>query len=420
MLLLLLGCGPTESVVPGTDDSAGGAPGSCEGSAAALVEGEGYSTVADAVADAAGRTVEVCAGVWPLNAMVEETVVVTGAGEGTTVLDGGGVGPVFEVVGGTLALTDATVSGGAAVGVAAYEDYRWGGGIVNVGGAVTLERVTIRENQAEEGGGVAVIEGTFEGRDVWFEANVSQTGGGGMTLGAWDAEGIVACHACTFVANVAAGTGGGMDIYGDMAVATLDEGTVVRDHEVEGLGAGILVAYGALTLDGVTISGNRVTTHPHDGYGGGGLYVLGGGSVTATDTLVIGNDAWEGGGVYVDAGWAATVSGLRLEDNTAENGGGMYLTGCGALNDVELVGNAAETGGGLYADAWGCDLTVRGGSVSENDAGTGGGVWLRSGAAVFDAVDFSANTPDDLASEAGSFSLGAGATATCDAMTGCP
>ena len=123
---------------------------------------------------------------------------------------------------------------------------------------------------------------------------------------------------------------------------------------------------GALTLNGVTITGGTNSS----GNGGG---IQASGSVTLTDSLVTGNTtAVNGGGIATNPG-TLTITNSRVTGNTAGNDGGGANVQGGALNvtDSTFSGNTSTNGGGGAAfrdGSSGGDVTLLRSTLNGNQA----------------------------------------------------
>ena len=96
-----------------------------------------------AVFGKAPRTIKLIGG--PLVLTDPATVTIIGPGANRLTLSGGRKSRVFDIRGGSLALEGLTIAGGRAVR---------GGGILNDGGMLALDRVVLRGNHARVGGGL--------------------------------------------------------------------------------------------------------------------------------------------------------------------------------------------------------------------------------------------------------------------------
>lgn len=123
-----------------------------------------------------------------------------------------------------------------------------------------------------------------------------------------------------------------------------------------------VAAKGDLTLNEVTISGGRVTNY---GSGGG---ILNLGSLTLNNSTVTGSSAYTGGGIRGDV----TLVGGTISENTAEyGGGGIY--GNASLTDSTVSGNTvAGYGGGIRGIATLINSTVSANSADERGGGIDG------------------------------------------------
>jgi hypothetical protein len=197
--------------------------------------------------------------------------------------------------GGTLTLTNCTLSGNTASVVGGYA-----GGIVNEG-TLTLNNCTLLGN-SETGYGV--------GRSVGD--------GGGIFNG-----GTLTMTNCTLTGNTQTGNsafGGGGGIYND----------------------------GTVTLNQCTLSGNSAT----GGGGGGGIYNDGYGTLTLNQCTLSGNSAGDpyggGGGIYNED--TVTLNQCTLSGNSAaDSGGGIFnYRGTIALKNTIVAGNSGGLGADIY------------------------------------------------------------------------
>jgi hypothetical protein len=167
--------------------------------------------------------------------------------------------------------------------------------------------------------------------------------------------------------------------------------TVVKENaEISGnAGCGIFVGFGTLTLQGsAKIINNNAPRM------GGGIYV----NAAATDeltkitvtiqdnVLISGNTAGErGGGIYNNGG-IIQISGGTITENTAAKGGGIYTVAQRKVEgDQSKVGPLTNT---VYA------VTMTGGTISKNKADYGAGVYAISG--EFDTYQVRAATAAEL------------------------
>ncbi len=319
-------------------------------------------------------------------------LTIQGPGAGLLSISGGGTSRVFYQSGGTTTLDGLTITGGRA---------QTGGGIDEVGGSLTLTDSTISGNTAVgnsganigipggagTGGGIAVSgsahlslsESTISGNAaIGGDSGYSATGGGGNGVGggiAASASAVLTLSGSTIVGNSAEGgkgrgttspggdgTGGGIAASGSVSL-TLDGCTVSGNTAIggavdnvgsqggRGTGGGIAAigsASGSVSVlvSGSTISGNSAvggSTIVNQAVGGlaigGGFAVADGpGSVSLIDSTIVGNSAVGGSG-NANGG---------LGDNA--EGGGVAVASSSAsltLNACTIVGNTAVGGAGL-------------------------------------------------------------------------
>ena len=216
-------------------------------------------------------------------------LTINGAGQATTIIDGGALDRVFQVHGVTVEISDVTIRNGSAAG----------GGIHSTG-TLTLNRSTVSGNTATGGaGGIVNIRGTLNIIDSTISGNIAGSGGG--------------------VANVA-----GTAVLTNVIVSGNTAGT--------GRGGGIANSrFGTfsstMTLTNVTVSGNTAVL----GDGGGISNRL----TTGISSTVSNNSAGRrGGGLAIISG-TVTLADSTVSDNTAVLGGGGIENGASLTLTVD-------------------------------------------------------------------------------------
>ena len=157
-------------------------------------------------------------------------------------------------------------------------------------------------------------------------------------------------------------------------------------------GAGFLNS-GTLTLTETAILGNTATGN------GGGIHSNG--TLTLVDSQIgatgDGNTADFGGGLYNDVDGVLTISGSSITDNSAStDGGGVYSDRRGAVtvSNTQIIGNTAERDGGGYFNNDESTVTVLNSTVFDNEAKRNGGGFFNelAAAATFDNSTLASNT----------------------------
>ncbi len=179
-------------------------------------------------------------------------------------------------------------------------------------------------------------------------------------------------------------------VTGDLTVTDSLGGGMITGGNTNGTGGGVWVRSGGrFTLESGSISGNKAS------YVGGGVcvsgknndgvvssFIMNGGSIT-------GNTSRNGGGIGMDSHGSITVNGGVISGNNASvNGGGAWFAAgtTFTLNGGEITGNtAADNGGGVYV----------------ND----GGLIIHEGIFVQNGGTVSRNTPEDVGSASGYYSV---------------
>jgi parallel beta-helix repeat protein len=96
------------------------------------------------------------------------TTTIVGPGANLLMFNGTGQGPVFDIQGGSVALSGTTITGG---------NGKSGGGLLNAGGTVSLNRVVVRGNRALAGGGL-YNDGAATLTNVLIPGNRARVGSG--------------------------------------------------------------------------------------------------------------------------------------------------------------------------------------------------------------------------------------------------
>lgn len=143
-------------------------------------------------------------------------------------------------------------------------------------------------------------------------------------------------------------------------------GGLITGGYTEGNGAGVRVEGGSLTADGVVIAGNSAAQS------GGGIFAAHGCEITLKNTNVVYNNGAGGGGVYLESN-NLTVNGGSISNNRANtSGGGLYAaTGSKVVfSGSSVSGNSAEIRGGIYSAG---SLEMTNCTVSDNTSVNDGG-----------------------------------------------
>jgi hypothetical protein len=293
--------------------------------------------------------------------------VITIAGQGSTIARESSA-PEFRLVAldsvGDLTLQETTVSGGRSSSVN-------GGGVANYGGTLTLTNSTISGNSARgfsgsDGGGVwnsgtvTMTSSTITGNSIHYSS------GGGV----WN-SGTFTLTNSTISGNYGGGSSGGGNgggVWNDYGGTLTLTNSTIADNSVgiDGYNGGVS-NFGTLTVLNSTIAGNGA----HCGTGG----VSNAGIFTLTNSTISGNSrggCGNSGGVWNDYGGTLTVTNSTVAGNEAPSGGGVSNGGTLTLTNSTISGNTASSGGGVRNDG---TLTLTNSTISGNRAfGDGGGV----------------------------------------------
>ncbi len=339
-----------------------------------------------------------------------------------------GEGSRIEVCAGTYVGSFATAAVVDVVGVEGAEvtilDGNLTGSVLTLPGGSAVEGLTVtRGSSATDGGGLRLTSpGETLILDCVFDGNLAPAGKGGAvsapdgsTILAWDS--VFSGNTASLGGGIAAGSatvqpgipnaGVTLDLDGSVVSGNTAAGTLVP--RVAGTGGGVL-AYDATVLDG-TISGN-IAKNRQVGFitslaQGGGMTLVR--DATVRETVISGNTTeYAGGGLHLTGGTTVVLEDALIEGNTSTDrfgaGGGVQAVSPfgGSLtvyaDGTEIVGNSVQNeGGGIALSGPNAPalLTWIGGEVSDNTAGDGGGLFLRTGSIALEDMAFTGNIAED-------------------------
>jgi CSLREA domain-containing protein len=169
-----------------------------------------------------------------------------------------------------------------------------GGGIASDSDMVSLQRTTVRNNDAlgGEGGGIFKSDSTanlMEIMDCTINGNTAYDGGGGIYTGIYTSAVIAGStiEGNSAAAEAAVDGGGGIKHTGPSLVIT---NSTISGNSATNYGGGILTyaINGGVALTNVTITGNAANSDASGGGDGGGIY-SGYGPFSFANTIVAGN-----------------------------------------------------------------------------------------------------------------------------------
>jgi hypothetical protein len=313
----------------------------------------------DAVPASARRTVQVAPGTYNQSFSLNgKDVVIRGAADGTTILDGTGLPASIATFSGgepaTAGLENLVFRNGTA-GSLIYKGalFKVGGAVYGTNSSAFIRNCRFENNRSDYGGAVYLIYSSFLAEGCVFSGNTGVSQGGGMMV--FGSTGAV--RNCTFTANRCgvAGVGGGSAFKAAEALFTgetvlLDgctitgniagvDGSAVEYHEDVGL------HLGKMRLVNCTITGNTSGT----------ITAIGSGGLTVTGRMQ---------SCIIDAG-------TTICDNLPRNVQGPYfIAGTPTICDcqADLSGDGMVNGGdlGILLSSWGATLPTGVGDVNHD------------------------------------------------------
>ncbi len=306
--------------------------------------GDGLTSLREAIiavnAGSGGDTINLAAGTYTLSIAgtgedagatgdldINKDVTISGAGAGTTIIDGNSIDRVFHIKGtsNTASISGVTIQGG---------DQSNGGGIfVDNTSTLNLSGATLTgNNHSGAGSGGAIhVHGTAHLNDVLLSGNTADDGG---AIGFHGADGGSLTNV-TISGNSTTGKGGG--IWND-SVITVINSTITGNMANSDEGGGVYNT-GTITLTDTTISGNSAT------WGGG---INNTNNLTLERVTIDGNTSSNnGGGIYNFAGNTVSLTNVTISGNTSgNNGGGIFTTSSIDITNSTIASNLG--GGGIH------------------------------------------------------------------------
>ena len=353
-----------------------------------------FDTIQEAI-DAASDddTIEVCAGTYNEDLVIEKPLTLIDDG-GATTIDGSGTTSVVTIdTVGHVTIEGFTIQGGAATN---------GGGINARGTDLTLDlrdNIVARNSASNMGGGVYLdrgVEGFFT--ENIFQINTAAMGGGiaSMMSNVTIQSNHIHRNNCTTTdatAYMNGGGGAGVFVRGGANIIDNwihnDESTLhggggffyqatgeislnrVHDNTSVGDGAGFFFTASA----GAVVSENEFYLN-HSSGDGGAMHVFRGG-LTITDNYLYDNDAAGDGGAIHLALVSSTVTDNTFENNVAGGVGGA-IDSDGDYSDISgctFVGNRATRGGALHNAMGNQSIMLTDLDFESNAATECGGAW---------------------------------------------
>lgn len=358
---------------------------------------------------------------------VTTAITVMGTSRTNTRIESGAHGGIFYVVGGTLTLQHAALTGVTSGNVITAVN---GGSITlddilsdgnsaltaNITGTVapyptlTVQNSTLSNNTGNFGGALYLTSANLVATNTIFSGNHANQYGGAIYIDGFGSAAITSCQftnnssavhggailsysplltvsGSTFTGNSSAVTGGAILNYGTapqgatvaatVSDCTFDSNTAGDVNHSSSNGGGFATTGPALVLRS-TFTNNSATSQ------GGGLATSTGGLLILTDSTVSGNSApLGGGGVYISSNSHVKLQSNTITNNTASGaygGGGIYVA-FGDTNPIKntiVAGNHAvfspdcngalvSQGYNLIGDGTGCTL----GTLVGDQVGTG-------------------------------------------------
>lgn len=271
---------------------------------------------------------------------------------GTLLTGEGGGGGLFLHNNNIVTLNRVTIRDNEVQGTTTYLDI--GGGIFNRSSHLTINNSHIAFNQAYQGGGIASDGTIIEINNSEFVQNTAGDVGGGLVA---SPGGTYTISGCLFDGNIA-DRGGGIRL----STATLIlMNSILQNNHAHTSGGG-LDLYGMVMITNVTLYHNTT-----EGSGGGITTREGTGASLLNMTLVDNAATQHGGGIYAMGGSVVSLDYLTFSGNTAGFQGDGIHVGYGAnVYTMNTIFTAPTTGKACYIFDPGNDWVTEGYNLSSD------------------------------------------------------
>ncbi|NND03339.1 MAG: hypothetical protein HKN91_11185, partial [Acidimicrobiia bacterium] len=414
-----------------------------------------------AAVDAAtsGDTINIPAGTFVENVIVDIDLRFVGDGISSTTIDGGGTGCAFQIENGAdvefsaMTISNGDCATGGAINFITLGNLEannvaftgnnasgLGGGAIAGFGDMLLSNVTFLSNTAPAGVGGAIwnfsSSGELDVANSSFTGNSSDGSGGAIHMNN-TGLGTFTISGTTFQTNSVTGTGnGGGAIYVESATADVSA-TFTTNSVDSGPGGAIWADQASLTMNLASFATNSANDS-------GGIHATTGSTIDLDSSLFDGNNvSGSGGAIGAFGGSSVTLSDVEFNSNTAVDAGAidqldgdLTITGesqfisndaldgeAGAIrfdgggtltinNASFRLNTAIEAGGAIKVVSGAPVVDIDNASFDENMGDQGGALHLEVGIAEIDTSDFTINESSGeggaIFSLAGSVSIGSG------------
>ena len=291
----------------------------------------------------------------------ETDSIIKAANGGTIVLNSGAIlqnNKAAQFGSGILANNgvNITMEDGAIIRNNTNRNYELGGGIlIGNRSTFTMNGGEISGNTANGGGGIAIIGSTMVMNNGTISNNSTYRTSGQGSYGAG-----------VYVADYANSSGGDTLFTATPASFEMNGGKITGNKALD-YGGGILTfpqqgQQITININNGNISGNQVT----EGSGGAVAAFFGVTELNVKGGTLSGNSAQNyGGGVFLYDTTNVTISGGTISENKASQGGGVYLWPTSAVKQTNgsIENNVANVGGGVCGGTY----TMTGGVIKDNN-----------------------------------------------------
>lgn len=279
-------------------------------------------TITEAISKAtSGDTIEIAAGTYTENILVEKALTLHGAGAETTIIDGGGVDRVLYVSTETVIVSDIGLTNGNAPA-----GFEYGGGVMNFSN-LTLQRVRVFSNTAGIGGGGIASRGGSSTL-LLVQSNVISNHSSGNAGGVYSSNDSTVTISDTVISgNTASEFGGGFST-NSTTPTTINHSTIQNNQA--NFGGGISNS-GLLIIEKSTIAENSAVGNA------GGIYQDISGILTATNVTVSGNHAGSNYGGVLNTSGSMAIFFSTIANNSRQNTAGAGYNGIAKFSGASIT-----------------------------------------------------------------------------------
>jgi fibronectin-binding autotransporter adhesin len=262
---------------------------------------------------------------------IDTSMTIEGPGSNFLAMSGGNVSRVFDIEGGTVAISGLTIEDGNGVGA---NDDGYGGAIENEGNLSIINSTLADNSTTGNGGAIYSKVGALAIIGSALVGNSADSGDGGAID---NFAAVMTITKSTLSGNSASSAGAISNENKTIVVSSTLSGNSSND-------GGAIASSNKMTITNSTLANNVAKS---DGAG-----MENQGVATINKSTVSNNETEDAGGGLFNEGTLSVTNSTLSDNSAASGGGGIFNEGKAAFADTTVSGNSSTTdgGGGIFTE----------------------------------------------------------------------